>query len=142
MAIAIATGARNTRAPPALHPRGTAGLWLAALVSALAAYVAQAPVAGLVSACFPAPCDLMKLRAGNVHPLAGILGMLTSLLASFCAGAVFTATFALTGSPLAVLVSTGVALGLACGWAAIGLRLAAQALELRRENLAMIAQGR
>jgi hypothetical protein len=126
----------------ALHPRGSAGLWLAALISAFAAYIAQAPVAALVSASFPAPCDLMKLRAGNVHPLAGVLGMMASLIASSAAGGLFVATFALTGSPLAVLASSLAATVIACGLAALGLPLAAQALALRRENLAMIAQGR
>ena len=126
----------------ALHPRGTAGLWVAALISALSAYVAQAPVAALVSASFPAPCDLMKLRAGNVHPLAGVIGMATALVASLAAAGLFIATFAMTGSALAVLASSLVGTAVAAGWAALALPLAAQAVELRRENLAMIAQGR
>jgi len=126
----------------ALHPRGAAGLWVAALVSALAAYVAQAPVAALVSASFPAPCDLMKLRAGNVHPLAGVIGMAAALLASLAFGALFVATFAMTGSVAVVVASSLVGAALAFGWAALALPLAAQAVELRRENLAMIAQGR
>jgi len=126
----------------ALHPRGSAGLWLATLIFAGAAYVAQSPVAAFLSATFPASCDLMKLRAGNVHPLAGMLGMLTAVVAAGLAGTVFTATMALTGSPLAVVLSSLATLGIAFGVAAIGLPLAAQAVELRRENLAMIAQGR
>jgi len=126
----------------ALHPRGTAALWVAALVSAAAAYVAQAPVAALVAASFPAPCDLMKLRAGNMHPLAGVIGMAAALLASLAAGALFVGTFAITGSPAAVLASSLAGAALALCWAALALPLAASALELRRENLAMIAQGR
>ena len=125
-----------------LHPKGPMGLWVAALVSALAAYVAQTPVAAFVSAAFPAACDLMKLRAGNVHPLAGICGMLTSVAVSAAAAAVFAGTYVATGSVAAVVGSSLVVLAAACVWAAAGLSLAAQALDLRRENLAMIAQGR
>jgi len=126
----------------ALHPRGTAGLWVAALISAMAAYIAQAPVAALVSASFPSPCDLMKLRAGNVHPLAGVIGMTAALVASLAAGGLFVATFAITGSVAAVVASSLVGTALALGWAALALPLAAQAVDLRRENLAMIAHGR
>jgi hypothetical protein len=126
----------------AIHPRGTAALWVAALISALSAYVAQAPVAALVSAYFPAPCDLMKLRAGNVHPLAGALGMMASVVASAAAAGVFVAAFALTGSPAAVLAASVMSLTLAVAIAAAALPFAAAALEVRRENLAMTAQGR
>jgi len=126
----------------ALHPRGSAALWLAAVLFAIAAYVAQAPIAALVSATFPAPCDLMKLRAGNLHPLAGVLGMLASVVASVAGAVVFAATYVLAGSAAAVLAASCVALAIAAAVAALGFPLAAQALDLRRENLAMIAQGR
>jgi hypothetical protein len=125
-----------------VHPQPEPALWIASFALAFSAYALQSPVAAAVSAIFPASCDLMKLRAGNVHPLGGLIGMFASVIASACAGAVFAAAYALTGSALSVLAASLVALAVAGAVAAFGLSIAAQAVELRRENVAMIAQGR
>lgn len=125
-----------------LHPHGSGLLWAATLVMTLSAYLAQAPIAALVSAAFPAPCDLMKLRAGNTHPLAGVLGMVASVAASGAATLVFALAYAWSGSGLVVFAASLLVLAAAVGVAAALLPVAARTLDLRRENLAMIAQGR
>jgi hypothetical protein len=125
-----------------MHPHGAVALWVAAMVLAFSVYAAQSPVAAFLSAAFPAPCDLMKLRAGNMHPLAGIVGMFASLFASALGVGVFAATYALTGSPATVLVAALSTLAIVGALAIAGLKVAADMLEARRENLAMIAQGR
>jgi len=125
-----------------LHPRGALSLWAAAALLVAAIYLVQAPVAALLAAAFPAACDLMKLRAGNPHPLAGVAAMLTVLLAAAASGGVFALTLWGTGAPVAVLGVAIAMLAIAAGIAAALAPAAARALDARRENLAMIAQGR
>jgi hypothetical protein len=73
----------------------------------------------------------MKLRAGNVHPLAGLLGMLAATVATLTCAAVFAASFALSGSAGTVFALACVSFAVAVGIAAAGLPLAARALDLR-----------
>ena len=125
-----------------LHPRGSPALWLAAVLMVAAVYLVQAPVAALMAALFPAACDLMKLRAGNAHPLAGVGGMLIVMLTTAACGGLFTLTWWGTGSAAAVLGGACAVLALAAIFAAVLLPVAARALDARRENLALVAQGR
>ena len=125
-----------------LHPHGSLAVWVGAVLCVIAAYLAQSPGAAILAAWFPAPFDLTRLRAGNPHPLASILGLLFSVLAySVCAG-IYATVLALTRSPLAGLGTAVVVLAAAAGFARFGWRIAARALDARRENLAMVAQGR
>jgi ABC-type ATPase involved in cell division len=96
----------------------------------------------LAAALLPAPFDLAQLRAGNPHPLASILGLLSSVIAYGICGGIFAATLALTRSPLAGLAAAALVLAAGAGIARLGWPLAARALDSRRENLAMVAQGR
>ena len=132
----------GTIAAMAIHPRGSPLLWLGALMCVIAAYLAQSPLSALLSAWFPAPFDLTRLRAGNPHPLASILGLSASVLIFGVCGGLFSTVLALTGSPwaglaVAVLILVAAALSARLFWP-----LAARALDARRENLAMVAQGR
>ncbi len=126
----------------ALHPRGSPLLWLGALMCVVAAYLAQSPVAAVLAAWFPAPFDLTRLRAGNPHPLASILGLMASVLIYGFCGGLFAAVLALTGSPWAGLTTAALILVAASLSARLFWPLAARALDARRENLAMVAQGR
>ena len=125
-----------------LHPRGSPALWLASVVMVAAVYLVQAPLAALMAAFFPAACDLMKLRAGNAHPLAGVAGMLVVIVTSASCGGLFALTWWGTGSAAAVLAAAFAALALGAVFAAALLPAAARALDARRENLALVAQGR
>jgi hypothetical protein len=126
----------------ALHPHGSLAVWVGTLMCVIAAYLAQSPGAAALSAWFPAPFDLAQLRMGNPHPLASIVGLLLSVFAYGACAAIFAATLALTGSPVAGLAVAALILTAAAVVARFGWRLAARALDARRENLAMVAQGR
>jgi hypothetical protein len=140
-ALAIPLGI-GTIAAAAIHPRGSPLVWAGALMCAIAAYLAQSPVAAILAAWFPAPFDLNKLKAGNPHPLASILALMASTLAYGVCGGLFAATLALTRSPLAGLAAAALVLAAAWAVARLGWTLAGRALDARRENLAMVAQGR
>jgi len=140
-AFAIPIGIATTVAV-ILHPRGSPLVWAGALTCVFAAFVAQSPFAAAVAAWFPAPFDLSRLKGGNPHPLASVLGTLAAVVAYAACGGIFAATVALTHSPLAGLAAATLLLGAAAGIAGLGWPLAARALDARRENLAMIAQGR
>jgi hypothetical protein len=132
----------GTIAAAALHPRGSIVVWAGALMCVLAAYLVQSPAAATLSAWFPAPFDLAHLRRGNPHPLASILGLMLSVLGyTVCAGS-FALTLALTQRPVAGLMAATFILAVAAGIARLGWPLAAAAVDARRENLAMVAQGR
>jgi hypothetical protein len=132
----------GTIAAATLHPRGSLVVWVGALMCVIAAYLVQSPAAAALAAWFPAPFDLAQLRRGNPHPLASILGLMVSVLVyAVCAG-IFAATLALTKRPLAGLAAATLVLALSAGIARLGWPLAARAMDARRENLALVAQGR
>jgi hypothetical protein len=140
-ALAIPMGI-GTIAAVAIHPRGSPLVWLGALMCVAAAYLAQSPAAATLAAWFPSPFDLNTLRAGNPHPLASILSLMASAVAYGVCGGLFTTTLAVTRSPLAGLFAATLVLAAAAGMARLGWTLAGRAVDARRENLAMVAQGR
>ena len=126
----------------ALHPGGSLLLWAAVPVAATAAFVAQSPVAAFLSAAFPASYDLMTLKGGNAHPLAAILCSLSTALSLGVFGGLGALVYVLMDSPVLALCAAGGGLALACGIAWLGYPTVARVIGRRRENLAMIAQGR
>ena len=125
-----------------LHPRGALAVWLGTLLCIFAAFLVQSPMAAFLAAIFPAPFDLTRLRGGNPHPLASILTSLVSVLAfAGCSGA-FVLALAITERPLVGLLAALVVFGTAAAVARFGWPVAGSALDARRENLAMMAQGR
>ena len=132
----------GTVAAVALHPHGSPLVWGGAMMCVIAAYLAQSPVSAALAAWFPAPFDLTRLRAGNPHPLASILGLMASVLVYAGCGGLFAGVLALTGSASAGLATAALILAAASAFARLGWRLAAEALDGRRENLAMVAGGR
>lgn len=126
----------------AFHPHGSVWVWIGAVLSLLSAYLLQSPVSATLAALFPAPLDLSRLKAGNPHPLASLLTSLAAGVSYLVCGAIFGSALVLTDRPV---VGALAAVGLAAGSAAIarfGWRRAARVLEARRENLALVAQGR
>jgi hypothetical protein len=122
---------------------GSPAYWLTVIFGGVATFCLIAPLAIWMSALFPVANDLSKTgSAGNPHPLAMVAGTLaTALLSIPTVGILAIAEFMLK-SPIT-------AVGMASGWlvlaAAIGfplVKLAARAVSARRENLALVAQGR
>jgi hypothetical protein len=141
LAIAIPAGAAFVIGL-VFHPGGAPLLWAATAVAIAAAYLAQSPIAAFAAATFPAPLDLTKLRSGNAHPLAALITMLSLAIAyAACCGIPLLA-FVLSQSPAATFAASLAVLAVAAGFATLAFPLAAKTLGGRRENLAMIAQGR
>jgi hypothetical protein len=78
----------------AIFPGGSPALWLALLLSLAAIYVLVAPVAAALSALFPRAVDLSSIgNASNAHQAAGLLGLLTFVVAAVpCGVLAFAAT--------------------------------------------------
>lgn len=125
-----------------MRPGGSPFLWVAALAVAVAVFAVQAPVAAILAAAFPAPYDLMKLRAGNPHPLASLVTMAVTMIGFGVGAGVVGLAYALTRSGPLALAAAAAGVAVACGAAALILPLAVRTLRSRRENLAMAAQGR
>jgi len=125
-----------------LAPSGSPLSWAAALVGCASMYILLAPVAVFSSAVFPKPADLSKMgKAGNAHGVAGFIGFILTL-----AVAVPPGLFGMAGL---ILESPLLALGLNLAWALIAAAIAyplllsaAKLVGERRENLALVAQGR
>jgi hypothetical protein len=117
--------------------------WLAVLLAGAATYLLMAPIAVVFSALFPVASDLSKTGpGGNPHGLAFLLGTLGIVGLSLPPGLVLAVVHHRMGRP-------GLALGLVALWtlfaaaAAIPLLGAAsRAVGPRRENLALVAEGR
>jgi hypothetical protein len=124
-------------------PGGSIFLWISLPFAALALFALMAPVGAILSALLPRPVDPGKLTKQNQpHFVASLVGMFGSLLAlgpiaALAAGAVF-----LLESPalalLFIVLWTGVVLLISRSL----LRVAERSLSRRRENLALVAQGR
>ena len=127
----------------AISPGGSIFLWLSAMLGIGATYLLLSPVAVWMSALFPVSADLSKTGSGgNPHGLAMLIG---SILVLACAV-----------PPALILVSTEhwidrsmLSLPLMIVWtlivAAIAhplVVLASRAIGQRRENLALVAQGK
>jgi hypothetical protein len=122
---------------------GSPAYWIAVLCGGVAIFCLIAPIALWFSALFPVASDLSKTGAGgNPHPLPMMLGtLITAILALPTVAILAIAEFYLE-SPSASIVLSVVWMAIA---AAIGLPLvnvAARAIGQRRENLALVAQGR
>ena len=118
-------------------------LWSIVLLGACACYLITAPIAAVLSLLFPRSVDLSSIGQGsNAHQAAGLLGFL-----AFAASCVPSAALAVLGlgwldSRGAAVVLLTVWLGIATALSWIGFRIAERLLDERRENLAMVAQGR
>ncbi|HJQ99044.1 MAG TPA: hypothetical protein VJ826_12095 [Candidatus Polarisedimenticolaceae bacterium] len=125
-----------------LQPAGSPPLWIAAALAVSGAYIFLAPVAGLLAALLPAPFDLMKLKGGNGHPLAVLGATFISIFSLFLTAGTGVVVYATTKSAFATLGVEIVLVVVALGIARLMFPAAARAVSLRRENIAMVAQGR
>ncbi len=122
---------------------GDFAYWMATSLGAIAAFVLISPMAIWFSALFPVQSDLSKTGSGgNPHPFPMIAGTAGAALVSLpTVGILAVSEFMLESSLAAVL--------LALIWliiaAAIGIPLvgvASRTIGTRRENLALVAQGK
>lgn len=122
---------------------GSPALWLAALVGGVSTYLLMTPFMVWFSAVFPVAADLSKTgNGGNPHTVSMIAGMLLSGVAAAPAVAILVlAEFWLARPWLGLLLMTLWA-GLCLALSAPCVTFAAQAVGRRRENLALVAQGR
>lgn len=117
--------------------------WLTTLAGGAGTYLLLGPVAVWMSALFPVASDLSKTGAGgNPHPLPMMVGtflviLLAAPAALILAGVSFWGQRHALGllAMLVWMVTTGLA-----AWPLT--RLAARAVDARRENLALVAQAR
>lgn len=122
---------------------GSPAYWLTMIIGGAATFCLIAPMAIWCSALFPVASDLSKTGSGgNPHPFAMIAG-------TFMTAIFFLPTIAILGIAEFALRSPMMAVAMSAGWllmaAGMGLpfvNLASRALTARRENLALVAQGK
>jgi len=122
---------------------GSPTLWAATLVGGAATYVWLGPLFVWVSALFPVPADLSKTGSGgNPHGLAATVGTVLVPLVSAPAALILVAADWWLERPGLALPGMLLWLALALAVSVPLLRLSARSINLRRENLAVVAQGR
>jgi hypothetical protein len=117
-------------------------LWVAVLMGVFAAYVLLCPAYVWLSALFPVASDLSKTGSGgNPHPLPMLAGIvLVALCASPAALIVLLTQYWLGQPALAPMLMTGwLLITLVIAVPLVG--VASRVIGLRRENLALVAQG-
>lgn len=127
----------------AVAPGGPFVLWVCAVAGGISLYCLMAPIAALLSAVFPKCSDLSRIgSSGNPHGAASLLATLSTLVCAAPAAIITAVGYHL-------LLLPGLTVGLSLLWMAAsaglglaGLRGVARLLPGRRENLALVAQGR
>jgi len=142
-AVLVVSAVTVLAAALAVLPSGEPAYWIVAGLSGVATYLLLAPVAIFFSALFPVASDLSKTgSAGNAHPFPTVVcTFLVALLAAPPAAIILAAQF-WWKRPTLALPAMLVWLGIA---ALIGLpafALASRVFGARRENLALVAQGK
>jgi len=122
---------------------GSPAYWLTVILGGAATFCLIAPLAIWCSAIFPVANDLSKTGSGgNPHPFAMVAGTVaTALLFLPTVVILALAEFAFK-SPLSALAMEAGWLVLAAGIGFPLVKLAARAMSSRRENLALVAQGK
>ena len=122
---------------------GSPAYWLAVILGGAATFCLVAPLAIWCSALFPVANDLSKTGSGgNPHPFAMVAGTVaTAVLFLPTVVILALAEFAFE-SPLSALAMEAGWFVLAAGIGFPLVKLAARAMSSRRENLALVAQGK
>jgi hypothetical protein len=128
----------------AVAPSGSPYYWLAVFVASFAMYMSLSPITVWLSALFPQASDLSKTGSGgNPHPLPMFVGTFLVMLAALPNAIIIILTelwwkqqpiVALAGVSLWALVIAAIAIPL--------VNLSARSVGARRENLALVAQGK
>jgi hypothetical protein len=122
---------------------GPAPYWIATLLGGAATFTLLSPVALWFSALFPVASDLSKTGAGgNPHPLPMIAGTLCTALFAAPAALIIMAAEFWFGNAFAAIPLMAAWLVVTIAIAVPLINLSARTIGYRRENLAMVAQGR
>jgi len=117
--------------------------WVTVLLGAAATYVMITPVAAAMSATLPRTADLSKTGpGGNPHGLAVLIGTVATMALSAVPGLVLVLVQDRGGLPGLAAAISALWLALAVAVAAILLGPVSRIVAERRENLALVAQGR
>ena len=113
------------------------------VLAGASAFLLFAPVAALLSAIFPKPVNLSSIgSAGNPNQFAAFIGMFLSLGAFAPPVALGLLALLLFRSPLLAAIVVALWAGVAAALALPLVRLVSRVFADRRENLALVAQGR
>ena len=127
----------------AVSPNGSIFMWLAALAGGFATFFVLSPAFVWLSALFPVASDLSKTGpGGNPHPLPMFGGTFLTLLAALPAALILVAYAIRQINEQAVFALMLAWLALAATMAMPLVRLASRTIDVRRENLAVVAAGR
>ncbi len=122
---------------------GPVPYWIATLLGAGATFMLLTPVALWFSALFPVVSDLSKTGSGgNPHPLPMIAGTVCTALFAAPAVLIVLAAEFWFARPFMAVPLMAAWLGVTIAIAVPLINLSARTIGYRRENLAMIAQGR
>jgi hypothetical protein len=137
-ALVFAGGAISFVCAWLVAPGGPPWPWIATLAGAAATFLVTSPLAAWLSIVLPIASDLSKMgTAGNPHSLAMVAGSTAIGVAATPAVAILS-LFAPETACFAMVIW----LAMAFGVSVLGLNLVARAIGPRRENLALVAQGR
>lgn len=118
-------------------------LWIAVAFGVLAVYAIYAPVAALIAMILPRSVDLAAIgNASNAHQGAALLGMLAFAAATAPPALLAFLSQRVWGGERTAPLAIGAWLVVAACIAFALFRIAERVLRARRENLAMVAQGR
>lgn len=124
-------------------PTGSPWLWLAALLGIVSCFLWLSPICVWLSALFPVAADMSKSGSGgNPHALPMFAGTFLVLLVALPATLILGAGAFWYSQPLVAVLAMAAWTGLAAAIAHPLVILASRAIAARRENLAMIAQGK
>jgi hypothetical protein len=113
--------------------------WLSVPVALLSIYCLTTPVAAALSAMFPRVVDLNSIgRGSNAHGLAGLLGMLTFVVAGALNAAVALTAAYWSGRALVTLAVLIVWCAISMLAARLLFQSASRIFATRRENLALL----
>ena len=141
--LLLPTLALTAVASAAVAPNGSPFYWLSALLGVISVYLWMSPIAVWLSALFPQAADLSKTgTGGNPHSLPMFAGTLLVLLLAAPAAGILLAGMYWLHQPALTLGAMLAWTALAAAVAHPLVILASRAITLRRENLAMVAQGK
>jgi hypothetical protein len=141
--ITGAAGALSILVALVVAPTGSPYYWAATMVGAVAAFILLGPIMIWLSALFPVPSDLSKTGAGgNPHPVPTLAGTFLILLAAAPTAVLLLLAEYSFRMPAVALAGALVWLGVVGVLSIPAVRLAARTIGARRENLALIAQGK
>jgi hypothetical protein len=127
----------------AVAPTGPVVYWIATMLGGIATFAWLSPIMVWCSAIFPVPADMSKTGSGgNPHPLPMFAGTVLVLMLALPAAGIFLANWVWIRHPGAVLAMMTVWTVLSIVVAVPLVGVASRAIGLRRDNLALVAQGR